>query len=416
MGTPHYMPPEQGMGRTVDHRADIYAFGVVLYQIFAGTLPFDGATVHEIVLKHVTEPPLPPSRHRPIYPPQMEQLILECLEKEPVKRPNSMRVVRSRIDAAFATAARSGVAATVPALTARSSLQRSDVPDARNSPHGVKTPSRGVAWAAVGISVLAVAVFGLARVRKSAAPSLNPGPARTVSDPTRRFFVYVKTDPEGANIYRADGHKLMGATPITLPVDLTGVSGVHLLIEKPGFEKYDQIVVNDDPISISLTPSPMGASSVAAPPEISKPAEATAISPKGERHASQHHRDSTTPVSPQSVGMATSGADRASAPTPTKSGPIPTQADISRVINNNRADIKKCYQHALLEDSSLTHGKITVKLVIETSGQVKNIEIQGPPQFRVLEPCIKERLDLWSFPQAGEEYGTEFVYIFQGNE
>ena len=65
----------------------------------------------------------------------------------------------------------------------------------------------------------------------------------------------MKSDPEGANIYRADGHKLMGATPITLPVDLTGVSSVHLLIEKAGYERYDQIVVNDDPISISLTPT-----------------------------------------------------------------------------------------------------------------------------------------------------------------
>ena len=62
MGTPLYMPPEQGMGRKVDRRADIYALGVLLYQIFAGTLPFYGASGYEVVLKHVTEPPLPPSR------------------------------------------------------------------------------------------------------------------------------------------------------------------------------------------------------------------------------------------------------------------------------------------------------------------------------------------------------------------
>ena len=82
------------------------------------------------------------------------------------------------------------------------------------------------------------------------------GTATVTSDPNRRFFVYVKSDPRrGRTIYRADGHKLMGATPITLPIDLTGVSSVHLLIEKPGYERYDQIVVNDDPISISLTSS-----------------------------------------------------------------------------------------------------------------------------------------------------------------
>ena len=95
---------------------------------------------------------------------------------------------------------------------------------------------------------------------------------------------------------------------------------------------------------------------------------------------------------------------------------VPTEADVAGVINDNRADIKKCYQQALLEDNRLTYGKITVKVRIETSGKVKNVEIQGPRQFQLLEPCIKERLGLWSFPRSNEEYGTEFVYVFQGIE
>ncbi len=102
----------------------------------------------------------------------------------------------------------------------------------------------------------------------------------STSDPSRRFYVYVKTVPDGANIFRADGHKLMGASPITLPIDLTGVSSVHLSIEKPGYENYDQIVVNDDPISISLTPvdgvkpaasADAGAAAAPAAPPASKP-------------------------------------------------------------------------------------------------------------------------------------------------
>jgi serine/threonine-protein kinase len=105
MGTPHYMPPEQGMGRAIDARADIYALGVVLYQLFAGALPFDGVTAHEVVLKHVTEPPPPPSRHRPISPPEMEGIILACLEKEPARRPPSVKELWASIDAAFAKAA-----------------------------------------------------------------------------------------------------------------------------------------------------------------------------------------------------------------------------------------------------------------------------------------------------------------------
>jgi eukaryotic-like serine/threonine-protein kinase len=120
MGTPHYMPPEQGMGRAVDQRADIYALGVVLYQIFAGTLPFDGVTAHEIVFKHVTEPPVPPSRYRPIAPAAMERIILECLEKEPDRRPSTVHALSERIDAAFAAEAgaraQTGGATMIPRL------------------------------------------------------------------------------------------------------------------------------------------------------------------------------------------------------------------------------------------------------------------------------------------------------------
>ena len=98
------------------------------------------------------------------------------------------------------------------------------------------------------------------------------------------------------------------------------------------------------------------------------------------------------------------------------SRPAPSQSDISRVVNNNRGGIKNCYQRALLRDNSLTHGKISVKVTIGISGRVKHTAIDGPIQFRSLDPCIKEVVGRWAFPQAGDEYGTEFVYVFQGNE
>ncbi len=98
------------------------------------------------------------------------------------------------------------------------------------------------------------------------------------------------------------------------------------------------------------------------------------------------------------------------------SRPAPSQADIAKVIHNNMGGIKNCYQRALLRDSSLTHGKISVKLNIGISGHVKHTAIDGPTQFRALEPCIKDIVGHWAFPQAGDEYGTEFVYVFQGNE
>jgi predicted Zn finger-like uncharacterized protein len=96
--------------------------------------------------------------------------------------------------------------------------------------------------------------------------------------------------------------------------------------------------------------------------------------------------------------------------------PAPNQGEISRVIANNKIGIKTCYQRALLRDSSLTHGKITVRVTIGISGRVKNTVVDGPIHFRALEPCIKEMLARWVFPQSYEEYGTEFSYVFQGNE
>ena len=57
-----------------------------------------------------------------------------------------------------------------------------------------------------------------------------------------------------------------------------------------------------------------------------------------------------------------------------------------------------------------------MKVTIGISGRVKHTAIDGPLQFRALEPCIKEVVGRWAFPQASEEYGTEFVYVFQGNE
>jgi predicted Zn finger-like uncharacterized protein len=96
--------------------------------------------------------------------------------------------------------------------------------------------------------------------------------------------------------------------------------------------------------------------------------------------------------------------------------PPPSQGEITRVINNNKIGIKTCYQRALLRDSSLTHGKIVVGVTIGISGRVKHVKVDGPSSFRTLEPCIREMVGRWTFPQASDEYGTEFSYLFQGNE
>jgi serine/threonine-protein kinase len=86
MGTPDYMPPEQAQGKIADFRSDIYALGVVLFEIFTGKLPFDGASAMEVVVAHIQEAPPRPRALNPSLPPELEALILRCLEKSPDRR------------------------------------------------------------------------------------------------------------------------------------------------------------------------------------------------------------------------------------------------------------------------------------------------------------------------------------------
>jgi len=104
IGTPHFMAPEQCLGQSVDHRADIYAFGVVLYQAFARKLPFDGRTFAEIVAQKVTVSPQRPSALRAL-PGALDDLIVACLEKDPANRPQSAAEVGRRLAGALSQTA-----------------------------------------------------------------------------------------------------------------------------------------------------------------------------------------------------------------------------------------------------------------------------------------------------------------------
>jgi serine/threonine-protein kinase len=100
MGTPHYMSPEQCQGHEVDLRTDIYALGVILYEMFTGRLPFEGKSTLHVLAQHVTETPPRPSTFRAL-PPRLEALILSCLEKSPAARPQSTAELLTLLRAAL---------------------------------------------------------------------------------------------------------------------------------------------------------------------------------------------------------------------------------------------------------------------------------------------------------------------------
>jgi serine/threonine-protein kinase len=98
-GTPEYMSPEQARGATLDHRSDLYAVGVLLYQLLTGRLPFESDSAVGYATKHLTEEPLPPSRKRPELrvSPAMERLIMRALSKSPDDRPQDAEVFKAEL-------------------------------------------------------------------------------------------------------------------------------------------------------------------------------------------------------------------------------------------------------------------------------------------------------------------------------
>ena len=86
MGTPHYMSPEQAMGKLVDGRSDIYAVGVLLYESLVGQPPFDGADAFSVSYKQVHELPVAPSDISPRVPVALSDIVMKCLAKAPPSR------------------------------------------------------------------------------------------------------------------------------------------------------------------------------------------------------------------------------------------------------------------------------------------------------------------------------------------
>jgi serine/threonine-protein kinase len=90
MGTPHYMSPEQMQGQPVDARTDVYAFGVILYQVFSARLPFPARTYGELVMQIATGKPEPLEQLVPWLPPALARVISRAMAREPAERFQNM--------------------------------------------------------------------------------------------------------------------------------------------------------------------------------------------------------------------------------------------------------------------------------------------------------------------------------------
>lgn len=114
LGTPSHMSPEQCHGRAVDKRTDVYSLGVMTHEVLTGKLPFDGESLMDILVQHMTAPPPRMSAHCRELPPDLDSPVLHMLAKDPENRPAS---AGEAVEALVAEATRAGIA--VPLVASR---------------------------------------------------------------------------------------------------------------------------------------------------------------------------------------------------------------------------------------------------------------------------------------------------------
>jgi serine/threonine protein kinase len=166
VGTPEYMAPEQGRGKAVDARCDVFSLGCVLYRMATGRMPFRGTDLISTLMAVATEEPRPPRELEPSLPPALSRLILRLLAKDPADRPPSAQAVVEALSAVEENRADPGTThqrISPPAATA-----------ARRKPGSVRRPSRAarrrgptrlLLGIAAGLFTALLAVAGVVVVR-----------------------------------------------------------------------------------------------------------------------------------------------------------------------------------------------------------------------------------------------------------
>lgn len=116
VGTFAYLAPELIQGQPASVQSDLYALGVMLYELFAGRPPFDATNVGSLIMQHLQAPVVPPRQYNSAIPSPVDTLVVQLLNKQPSERPNSAAVVRDVLDNLFQTSSRGLTAVLAPIL------------------------------------------------------------------------------------------------------------------------------------------------------------------------------------------------------------------------------------------------------------------------------------------------------------
>jgi serine/threonine-protein kinase len=295
MGSPRYMSPEQmRSSRGVDARTDIWALGTVLHELLTGNPPFDGGTMPELLAAILQDPPPPLTRIRPDAPPDLERIIMRCLEKDPAGRfqnvaelahalapfgPHTARATLERIERVLkvrgAMSSVSSAAFTMP-HGAQSMAPAASVTNA-HAGHGSATGSTTNAWGTTGTTTartpwglivglaggfgLMILLVGAFFVFRQRAPAATAGTGSSVASATTAIPTSAPTVAEIAPLPTVDAIPSASATvPIAsssatiaattkptsvaatdrrVPVATKGTATTKPVTTKPGNDLFD---------------------------------------------------------------------------------------------------------------------------------------------------------------------------------
>lgn len=256
VGTPEYMSPEQMSGKTVDHRSDIYALGVIMYEVVTGRQPFTARSLGEMAIKHLTVTPPKPSKLKnlPHTPPRdLEVLIMQCMHKDPLKRPQHVSEIADRLQPMIAN------------------LKATD--DGTSDPIGrIRTTRIAVAAGVIAIATLAVGL-GVAHssrtpVKRDEEPTptavAEPVPTPKVDEvkpdepleleaiPSRpKVIIIVDSMPPGAEVFREGVAQPVGVTPFVLKAEHSATPEV-LEFRRSGYRTSRETVMFDSDHKVTM--------------------------------------------------------------------------------------------------------------------------------------------------------------------
>ena len=211
LGTPTYMAPEQAVADPhVDHRADLYAFGVVAYELLAARPPFTGATPQQILAAHVTAAAEPVTTHRTM-PPALAALVMRCLEKRPADRPQSAEELITQLEAVLTPSGGITPTATMPVAAAAAPR------------------SRRLPLALAIAALLVLLAFGTWRATHRG-PAAGAGAGLSAATAKRvGVLPFASRSRDSSDAYLGDGM----ATDLT--TTLAGMTGLHVVSRSSAF-------------------------------------------------------------------------------------------------------------------------------------------------------------------------------------